>query len=202
MTRTAPTEHPIADVLAARWSPRAFSSRPLSDGAVHSLFEAARWAPSRSNAQPWSFMVGIRDRDDGDHKQLASVLTERNRRWAALAPVLALGIAKVHDGERALPHGPYDLGQAVGALVVQAGVLGLYVHQMAGFDRAAARREFDIPEDHEPMAAMAIGYLGDPDDLPEDLREREGAPRRRKPLSAFVFGGRFGRAAELVEPPG
>jgi nitroreductase len=200
MTRTAPAAHPIADVLAARWSPRAFSSRPVPDADVRSLFEAARWAPSRNNLQPWSFMVGIRDRDDDHHGQLASVLTERNRRWAAVAPVLALGIAQVHDGERALPYGPYDLGQAVGALLVQAGSLGLHVHQMAGYDHAAARRVFAIPEDHEPLAAMAIGVLGDPEDLPEDLRERERAPRRRKPLSAFVFGGRFGRTAGLVEP--
>jgi len=191
LDKRAPTDHPIADLLARRWSPRAFADRDVSEADLLTLFEAARWAPSSSNRQPWRFLVATR-REPQEHEQLASVLNDRNRRWAPSAPVLALGVAHVSDGGRPLPYGSYDLGQAVGMLLVQATDLGLYVHQMAGYDRRRARELFGIPDDFEPMAVMAIGHPGDVDALPEDLRARELAPRGRRAVAEFVFTGRFG----------
>ena len=191
LNKRAPAEYPIADVLARRWSPRAFADRAVGETDLRTLFEAARWAPSRSNSQPWRFLVATR-REPREHERLASVLSERNRRWAMQAPVLALGIAQVRVGDRPLLHGHYDVGQAVGSLLVQATELDLHVHQMAGYDRQAARELFGIPDDFEPMSALAIGYLGDLDSLPEDLRERELAARQRRSTHEFVFTGQFG----------
>jgi len=199
MDRAAPTDHPIADVLTARWSPRAFAAdRPVTAAQLASLFEAARWAPSSSNSQPWRFIVATAAEPD-EHARLAGVLSERNRSWAKWAPVLALGVARVRaeDGTP-MAFGRYDVGQAVGSLVVQATSLGLFVHQMAGYDAAAARARYAIPDDCEPVSAMAIGHLGDPARLPDRMREREGAARVRDPLGSFVFAGRFGTPAPQV----
>ena len=200
MSKIADTRFPIHDLLAARWSPRAFADRSVEPATLGSLFEAARWAPSSFNEQPWCFAVARREDGEG-FARLASCLLEGNARWATKAPVLGLSIAALQFKRNGKPnrHAWHDVGLAVGGLLVQAQALGLGVHQMAGFDPARARAALAIPADHEPVAMMAIGYPGAAASLPEELAERERAPRSRKPLASFVFGARFGvPAAELT----
>ncbi len=203
IAKPAETTFAIHDLLRQRWSPRAFSPRPVEPEKLQGLLEAARWAPSCFNEQPWRFIVCTKDQP-ADHARLVGCLSEGNLPWAPQAPVLMLSVAKLqftHNG-RPNRHALHDVGMAVENLVIQAVALGLHVHQMAGFDAAKARTVFGIPEDHEPVAAIALGYQGDEQALPAQLRERELAPRTRKPLGETVFGGRWGEASALVVPRG
>lgn len=187
MNKPAEVTYPIHDLLRNRWSPRAFSPRPVEADKVMSLFEAARWSPSGGNTQPWAFIVATRSKE-GCHDQLMQVLSARNQLWAKDAPLLVLTVATPRPkSDVASEYSFYDLGQAVAHLTVQAGALGLIVHQMGGFDRQAARLLFGLPDGYEPMTVIAIGYQGNTEDLPEELRERELAPRTRKSLEEFVF---------------
>lgn len=160
-----------------------------------SLFEAARWAPSSGNGQPWSYIVASKENPAG-HERMASVLTPGNV-WAHKAPVLAISIASLHRADKPNRTAHHDLGLANENLVIQAVSMGLAVHMMAGFHADMAREVFDIPANHEPVAMLAIGYPGDPELLPEDLRAKDLAPRQRKPIREFVFSGKFGQAAGL-----
>lgn len=206
--RSIPTRWPILPVLKDRWSPRAFDPiRRVSDHVLGSLFEAARLSPSAWNSQPWMFVVGVRGRGRS-WDRLFDCLRGPNQVWARTAPVLVLGVARSylpHRGPASAAtyrHGGYDLGQAVASLAVQAQSFGIYVHQMAGFDPDQARESFDIPDLHEPMVVIALGYRGAVENLPDDLRDRETAPRIRKELEEFVFADEWGTPAEfLVSPP-
>ena len=183
----------IHELLARRWSPRSFSSRAVEPAKLAQLFEAARWAPSSYNAQPWAFIVERREEANG-YNRLLSTLMDVNRQWARQAPVLVLAVAKLEFTHvaRANRHALYDLGQAVANLTVQATALDLCVHQMAGFDPRSARELFAIPTSYEPVAVLALGYQEGP---PPDA-----AARARKPVADFVFSGSWGRAAtEVVE---
>lgn len=180
----------IHELLASRWSPRTFSARPVEPEKLTQLFEAARWAPSCYNAQPWNFIVATREDAEG-YNRLLSTLMDANRQWAVQAPVLILAVAKLdfpHNG-RPNRHAPYDLGQAVANLTVQATALDLRIHQMGGFDPQLARELFAIPRGYEPVAALALGYQQGP---------AEGQARTRKPLADFVFSGSWGRAATVL----
>ena len=192
-------DHPIHELIRRRWSPRAFADRPVEPEKLLSLLEAARWAPSSSNEQPWSFIVATRD-DRAAYDRLLSCLVEFNVQWAARAPVLMLSVAKLKFDSNGKPnrHAFHDVGLAVGNLLMQATALDLVVHQMAGFDVQKARELFQIPPGYEPCAAIALGYLGKPDSLPEPLRARELAPRFRKPLGEFVSTERWGESSPLV----
>lgn len=183
--------HPL---IKKRWSPRAFSSREVEPEKLCQLFEAARWAPSSYNEQPWRFIVATR-REPEKFSLLFQCLKEGNRRWAGNAPVLVLSVARTRFRHNGQPnrHALHDVGLAVGNLLLQAMALDLYVHQMAGFDPESARQLLQIPEEFEPVAMMAIGYLGDVAQLPADLAEKERAPRKRKALSELVFDGSWGR---------
>lgn len=194
MTRTATTDHPIDEALANRWSPRAFSDRPAEEAVVASLFEAARWSPSASNLQPWGFVHTARGTTD--FERLRGCLAPPNALWAGKAALLVLALADPAkpDGTPNL-HARYDLGQAVAHLTFQASSLGLHVHQMAGFDPAAARTAMNIPPHLEIVSAVAIGYLGEAEILPPALQERERAIRTRKPAGSFVFRDRWPDAA-------
>jgi nitroreductase len=195
----AVTDHPIHELLSRRWSPYAFADRDVSADDLRSLFEAARWAPSSNNEQPWSYLVAVRS-DVEAFERMLSCLVEANQVWACRAPVLALGILRktfARDG-KPNPTAPHDLGLAAGNLLVEATARGLSVHQMRGILPDRARELYAIPEDWEALTALAIGYVGDPASLPEALRERDLAPRARKPLAEFVFGGRFGETSALV----
>ena len=199
MNTRAETRHPIHELLQERWSPRAFADRMVEPEKLHSLFEAARWAPSSSNEQPWSFIVATKEHA-GEYARLLSCLVEGNVRWAQHAPVLMLAVAKLVFERNQKPnrHAFYDVGLAVENLVIQGMALGLFVHQMAGFHADRAREMYGIPESYDPVAAMVIGYLDDPGRLPDDLRDREVTPRTRKPMESFVFSGRWGQPSHLV----
>ena len=199
MKNPAPTEVPIHEIVRHRWSPRAFSEKIVPPEVLRSLFEAARWAPSSSNVQPWAYIVGTKDEKENFEKVL-STLVEFNQGWAKNAPVLALSVAQVKNAKDGAPNrwAFHDVGSASAQLTTEASSRGLYVHQMAGLDPEKARKVFQIPEGWEAVAAMAIGYPGDPATLPEKLRERELAPRTRKPLSEFVMTGGWGHTASFV----
>ena len=189
MNKSAQTQYPILDLLKNRWSPRAFAVRHVEREKLLSLFEAARWSPSGGNAQPWSFIVTNHNEPEAFEK-LVSTLSEDNQIWAKEAPILVLTVVQ---RERAAgkpnPWAAYDVGQAVAHLSLQASALGLAVHQMGGFDVQQAAQLFNLPEGYDPLTVFAIGYAGDPETLPAQLRERELAARSRKPLSEFVFDG-------------
>ena len=200
MKKLANNDYPINDLIKQRWSPRAFSDEPVEDETLRSLFEAARWAPSCYNDQPWSFIVGQKDDPSGVYDELFDCLVDANQVWADQAPVLALSVARTHFDFNGKPnaHARHDVGLAVENLIIEAMDRGLYVHQMAGFVEAKARTKFSIPEDHEPVAGLAIGYPGDPDNLPEEKREDEVSPRERDPLNEFVFGSDWETAADIL----
>jgi nitroreductase len=195
LEKPAVLDYPVLDLLARRWSPRAFSDRSVDRETIASLFEAARWAPSSGNGQPWSFLVATKE-SSAEHERLASVLNPGNA-WARKAPVLALSVAALDRGDKPNRHAYHDLGLATENLVIQAVSIGLAVHMMAGFNVEMAREVFEIPARHDPVTMFAIGYLGEPDSLPEDLRARELAPRQRKSLREMVFSGKFGQPAGL-----
>ena len=191
LRKPAEAEHPIHDLIRERWSPRAFADRPVAQGTLHSVLEAARWAASAANQQPWSFVVATRE-DAEAHARMVSTLMEGNVRWAQHAPVLILVVAKLYERPGKEHISFYDVGMAVGNLVTQASHLGLVTHQMGGFHADTAREVLGIPAGYEPLAVIALGYPGDHEALPEDLRERELAPRSRKLQREFVFAGRWG----------
>jgi nitroreductase len=192
----ASTEHQILDVIRRRWSPRAFDpSREIPSGDLRSLFEAARWAPSSFNEQPWRFVVTDVRRTPEAFAGLMQALDTFNQTWARNAPLLVLAAAATHlKRSGGLNRSAwYDAGQAVAFLTLQATSLGLGIRQMEGFDRDAARRVCNVPDDYEPVVVMAIGYPGDPDALAGE-RERfsERQPRQRQPTETFVFEGVWG----------
>lgn len=185
--RTAETTARLLPALAERWSPRAFDAdAAIDESLLHAALEAARWSPSASNTQPWRFIVARRGSAAFD--TVAETLMGFNKAWAGSASVLIVAIAELTDTEGAeRPWAEYDLGQAVAHLSVQAHHDGLHVHQMGGFDREAVRSAFDLEDRFSPVSVIALGTLGDPEDLPEALRERERAPRTRRALNETVL---------------
>ena len=199
MEKPAETAYAIEDVIARRWSPRAFEERPVEPGKLKRLFEAARWAPSSNNEQPWRFLVATRD-NQSDYEKLFGCLSEGNSKWVFRAPVLMLSVASLFFEDDGKPnrHALHDTGMAVENLVLQATALGLQAHQMAGYDVDKARRECQIPSGFEPVAMIAIGYPGDPSILPDYLRQREVKPRERQPIGDFVFSASWARPSPLI----
>lgn len=195
MEKPAPADHEILDLLRRRWSPHAFDPRPVEADKLHRVFEAARWAMSSYNGQPWSYIVATKEQP-AEWQRLFDCLVEGNRAWAHTAPVLMISVAALkfeHNGKPNRLAG-HDVGAASAMMTIQAMGEGLFVHQMAGFEADRARETFQIPADHEPMAAIALGYPGDVNVLSENLKQRTLGPRVRKPLSQIVFGGKWGQA--------
>jgi nitroreductase len=194
----AVTDYPVHELIASRWSPYSFANRAVSDEDLRSLFEAARWAPSSNNEQPWSYVIAKRE-DADEFGRLLSCLVEFNQVWAKAASVLALSFSRLNFARNNEPNSAaiHDLGLAAGNLVLEATTRGLSVHQMAGILPDKARELYSVPEGYEPMTAIAIGYAGDPTELPEKLRARDGARRPRKPLKEFIFGGKWGVPSAL-----
>src|SRR5713226_10719095 len=186
MEKPAETEYPIADILRRRWSPRAFSDRFVEPEKLRSLFEAARWAASSFNEQPWNFIAATKQEPE-EHARLLSCLVEGNQRWARLAPVLMVSVAKLNFEKTGKPnrHAFHDVGLAMGNMLVQATALGLFVHQMAGFSPEKVRELYSVPDGYEPVAGIAIGYPADVEVLPEPFREQELGSRSRHPISNF-----------------
>jgi nitroreductase len=198
--KNASPAYPIQKVLAERWSPYGFADRPVPEADLSSLFEAARWAASSYNEQPWTYFVATR-KDPGEFERLLSCLVPANQAWAKTAPVLVLGVvslrfAQTNKDNRAAVH---DLGLASANLVMEATARSLSVHQMIGILPDRARELYRIPEHAEAWTAMAIGYKANVDALPAGLRARDLAPRRRKPTSQFVFTGSWGQPSSLAQ---
>jgi nitroreductase len=200
MVPPAATDYPIHELIASRWSPYAFADRPVAAADLQSLFEAARWAPSSYNEQPWSYLVATRDSPE-EYARLLSCLVEANQAWAKAAPVLALGCTSLQFARDGRPNAAavHDLGLASAMLVLEATARGLAVHQMIGILPDRAREIYQIPEGVQPLTGLAIGYAGDPAALPEKLRERDLVRRSRKALGTFVFGGQWGTTSPVVQ---
>jgi len=198
MEQLADSAYPIEDLLRRRWSPRAFEERPVEREKLLSLVEAARWAPSAFNAQPWSFIFASKE-ERSTYDRLFGCMPPRNQRWAQWAPVLVLTVTNLYLlGGKPDRFAYYDVGLAVENLVLQATALGLACHQTGGVDVKKARTEFRIPDGYDPIDIIAVGYAGDANRLPDDLSEIELATRSRKPLPDFVFSDRWGQASRLV----
>jgi nitroreductase len=196
MEKPAVTDHRVHELVRRRWSPRSFLDKPVEPEKLHSLFEAARWAPSCFNEQPWRFLVARRE-DPDPFQRMLDCLTPGNQAWAAGAGALILSVAARTFARNGKPnlHAFHDVGLATAQLVLQATAEGLGVHQMAGFDRERARGTWQIPDGFDPVAVIAVGYRGEPDRLPSELREREVAPRVRRPQREFVFSGGWDQPA-------
>jgi nitroreductase len=199
MNKPAATDHPVHKLIRERWSPRAFSDQAVRAEVLRSLFEAARWAPSSSNEQPWAFIVATKE-DSATHGKLLSTLVEANQAWAKRAPVLGIAVSELAFARNGKPNRNafYDTGAAMAHLTTEATARDLFVHQMGGFDPQKAIQIFSIPAGWEPISAFAIGYPGDVQSLPETLRERELAARTRKPLAEFVMSGNWGQPAPFL----
>jgi nitroreductase len=199
--KTAAPDHDILDVFAKRWSPRAYADRPVEPEKIRRMLEAARWTMSSYNEQPWRYVVASRDENPDAYERLLGCLAEGNQEWAQNAPVLMMSFYKTsfsqNDSEnRCAPH---DTGAASAALTFQATAMDLYVHQMAGIKKDVARETYDVPDEFEPMAGLAVGYLGDPEMLNETQQKSERAERSRKSLDTFVFGDEWDAPSGLVE---
>ena len=195
MKKTANASHQIESLIAERWSPRAFLEKPVEREKLLSMFEAARWAPSAFNAQPWRFLAAEKS-DAADYAKMLSCLVEANQVWAGKAPVLMILLAKKTFDHNGKPNrwAMHDCGLALENLLLETQALGLAAHPMAGFSVDAVREKYSVPEDYEPLVAIAAGYEGDPDQLSGDLKTRELEPRERNPLEKFVFSKEWERS--------
>lgn len=200
MHKPAITRTPIHKILEERWSPRAFSAKAISEESLTSLFEAARWAASGNNVQPWRFIVASQDQPEAFAK-MADCLVPSNKRWAEKAPVLVAVVVErqAPDAEQANDAAEYAVGLAVASLTLEASSRGIYSHQMGGIDRDKLQQSYHIPEGYYPRVVIALGYLGDIADLPENLQQRELAQRTRKPLEELVFAEDWGLSAKLAQ---
>jgi len=197
--KPAATSVVIADVIAHRWSPRAIDpDQPVSHEHLFALLEAARWAPSCFGDEPWRYLVWDRFRDAAGWRQAFACLAEGNQVWVKNAPVLLLSVATPNFGHNNQPNrwAQHDTGAASENLCLQAAALGLVAHQMGGFDPEKAKATFNIPADHSCMAMIAVGHPGPVEVLTDALREKEQAPRERKPLAQIVFAGVWGQGVQ------
>lgn len=193
MEKPAPAQFPIHELLRRRWSPHSFDARPVPRETMNGLLEAARWAPSCFNEQPWSFIIATKE-NPAEFERMLECLVEGNRVWAKTAPVLMITVASLRFAHSGKPnrHALHDVGAAMADLTLQAMSEGIFVHQMAGIDIEKARATYGIPATHEAVAGVALGYPGDVNALPEGVRQRTLAPRSRKPMEQFVFSGAWG----------
>ena len=180
----------LHNLITDRWSPVAFDDRTVDYDQIHLLFEAAKWAPSAMNAQPWRFIFATKEMSD--FAVFLNLMSEANQLWAATAPLLVMPLAQVISTNKNRPNrlAFFETGMAVGNLLMQATALGLMVHQMSGYDVERAKETLVIPTRYEPMTIMAIGYKGDPSKLPEEVAARENIERTRMEISKFLVQGR------------
>jgi nitroreductase len=195
--KLATTQIQIHDLIASRWSPRAFDpDKPVAHDDLMALLEAARWAPSCFNDQPWRFIVCVKANDENAWRDALEVVAEKNRLWAKNAPVLMLSVAMADFNHNGKPNrwAMYDTGAAAVSLCLQANALGLVAHQMGGFDADKARQIFKLPDGCMPMAMMAIGYQSEAETLADDFKSAELAERSRFPLQQCFYSGKWGSA--------
>jgi nitroreductase len=196
LEKGAVTAAPIHELMARRWSPRAFDrAKPVSRAQVLALIEAARWAPSCNGDEPWRFLVWNRADDEAGWQQVFGLLSENNRKWCDNVPVFMLACAGSVFGHSGKPnrHAQYDTGMASLSLSLQAVALGLVAHQMGGFDSDKARAAFGVPDGYTPMAMIAVGYQADPAVLPDEVKAKELAPRKRKAVGDCFYAGSWGK---------
>jgi len=198
--KMADPDHDVLDLFRERWSPRAFADQRVEPEKIRRMLEAARWTMSSYNEQPWRYVVASRHDDPEAYERLLDCLIDGNQAWAKNAPVLMMSFYKetFSGNERPNRCAPHDVGAASAALTFQATAMDLYVHQMAGIHKDVARETYDVPDDFEPMAGLAVGYLGDPEMLSDDKRTAEQSPRSRRSLDEIVFGEDWGASAALV----
>lgn len=195
--KQAVTDYPVNELIARRWSPRAYDQRKVETEKLQRIFEAARWAASSSNLQPWYFLVGFSG--DDVYAQIFNSLVEFNRLWVIHAPVLAVAISKTTNSRGDVnPSHAYDLGQAMALLSMQATEAGVYVHQMGGFNKDTVASAFNIPDEFKVQVAFTLGYLSDAEILHPNLQKLELSPRTRRPISESVFTGSFGHKADFL----
>jgi nitroreductase len=200
MTKKANNQYEIHQLIRDRWSPRAFTDRPVAKETMLSLLEAARWAPSCFNEQPWRFIIAHRE-DQDRFQRIRECLMPGNQDWAEKASVLMISVASktfARNGNENR-YGWHDVGLATSMMAIQAIAMGLYIHPMAGFSGEKAIELLDIPEGCEPVCAIAAGYLGDPATLSEQMNQAETAPSQRNSVSQFAFTGRWGDVYEEKE---
>jgi nitroreductase len=180
------------EVIEKRRSSRAYAETPVAPEKINALFEAARWAPSSVNEQPWAYLYATKDQLEL-YGKIFDALVEGNRIWAKQAPLLVVAMVRKNFVHNQKPNNSarYDLGSANAFLSLQATQLGLNVHQMGGFDREKLQASLNIPSSHEPVVVLAIGYLGDIEALPENLKMRDLAPRERYTQESFVMNKTF-----------
>lgn len=196
LEKPAVTSVPIDPLIARRWSGRAFDpKKPISRVQVLALLEAARWAPSSQNDQPWRILVFIRDENSEPYIKALGCLSENNQIWAQNATVLLAVCASGKSRYKDKPNrwGQYDTGAAVENLFIQAVSMRLMAHEMGGFDADRLRSGFGIPEDFTPMTLVAIGYPAQPETLNEKFHQIEIAERTRLPLGETFFDGEWGK---------
>jgi len=200
MIKDPDLDHPIHDLIARRWSPYAFADRSVPVAELRSLFEAARWAPSSFNEQPWAYFLAPRE-DAEAFRRMLSCLTEGNQRWAKGVPVLALATVRTSFSTKETPNPTalHDLGLASAMLVMEATSRGLVVHQMAGILPDRIAEVYRLPAGVEAKTALAIGYRGDPQAVPEKYRQRDLTRRTRRPLPAFVYGAAWGIPSPMLD---
>ena len=188
MIKEAKTKYPVIELIKKRWSARAFSRQSISDEALFTLFEAAHWAASSNNEQPWRYIYAKRE-DKEAFDKMVHCLMSGNQPWAKNAAVLILCLAKTTTGSENKPNlaAFHDVGLANATLLLQAVSQNIYGHMMGGYDRAKTKQEFTIPEGYEAVIFMALGYLDKPETLEEPFKTRELTPRTRKELSEVVF---------------
>ena len=199
MRKPAPADRPIHPLLAERWSPYAFTDEGVAEEDLIALFEAARWAASSYNEQPWRFIVARREEPAAFAKVL-SCLVPFNQGWAGHAPVLALGLVQTRRPGDGSPNAAaqHDLGLAAASLTVEATHRGLSIHQMSGIVADRIRDAWVLPDDVLPLTALAIGYAASLAATPEDMRDRQRRPRERRRLPGFVFGEHWGEPAPFL----
>ncbi|UOQ54796.1 nitroreductase family protein [Hymenobacter cellulosivorans] len=185
--KTAPTTYPVHELIKNRWSPRSFSAQPVAPETVGQLFEAASWAASAMNEQPWRYIYAHRA-DTEAFQKMVDLLMPGNQPWAKNAAVLILSLAKTHY-DNGTPNGAalHDLGLANGNLILEATALGLHGHFMGGFEREKAKEVFQLPENLQPAVMIALGYQGEAELLEEPFLSREKAPRQRKSVAEISF---------------
>lgn len=196
--KIARTDYNIHQLIKNRWSPRAFADKPVDPALIRQIFDAARWAPSCFNEQPWRFIVAAKDQPD-EFDRMVQVLNEKNRRWATRAPLLMLTLIKdaFERNNKPNQHAGHDLGQAVSYMTLEATRHNLYLHQMAGILPDQARDLFHIPDHYTVITIIAAGYLGDPDTLPENLQHSETRERSRRSIDEIAFRGQWDNPERL-----
>jgi nitroreductase len=179
------------ELIQKRWSPRAFEDRAVEQEKLETMFEAASWAPSSSNEQPWRYIYAHRSETEA-FQRLVDCLVPSNQVWASKAAVLMVSLGKtINSKEKPNRFHLHDTGAANVVMALEAAALGLEIHQMGGYDIQKTMELLEIPEGYETASFIAVGYVGNPESLPEDYKQRETAPRKRNPVSSFVFKGKF-----------